>query len=96
MGPISDEIEKKVAMVPKAWQLIAMEDRATQTMPAEWMERRWIDYGNEVEEEKEIDSAEGEEEEMQVEYVNMSEESEEDREGDPETFVENGATSKTK
>ena len=37
MGPISDEIEKKAAMVPKAWKLIVMEDRATQIMPMEWM-----------------------------------------------------------
>ena len=80
MGSISDEIEKKVEMVPKTWHLIVMGDRATQTMPMEWMDRGWIDYGNEKEEEKEIESVEEEEEEMQVEYIKMIEESEEDRE----------------
>ena len=41
MPPFSEEIKKAAKMAPRSWSLIGRIDKATQTMPFEWLQRGW-------------------------------------------------------
>ena len=66
-------------MMPRSWRLTQKEDKASQTIPLEWLKRGWADRGNEEEETEK--GKDGEKEEVgaiQIEHVNIIEDSEED------------------
>ena len=52
MFTISGEIKKAVKMAPQSWKLTELTDKATQTMPWEWLQRGWQEDGREGSEEK--------------------------------------------
>ena len=79
MASISDELQRSVQMVPRAWKLTQQEDKASQTMPLEWIKRGWMENGGEEKtEEKKKAKREEEKGETQVERINISDDTEDD------------------
>ena len=52
MCAISGEITKTVKMAPRSWKLTELPDKATQTMPLEWLQQGWQEKGSEEKEKK--------------------------------------------
>ena len=58
MPPISEEIKKTAKMVPRSWSLIERIDKATRTMPFEWLQRGWQEQNDGREENDQKDQKE--------------------------------------
>ena len=60
-------------MAPRSWKLIELTDKATQTMPLEWLQRGWREKGSE-ENERKRPRWEETEEEIEIEHLGTGEE----------------------
>ena len=55
MPPINEEIKKTAKMAPRSWSLIERIDKATRTMPIEWVQRGWQEQNDGGEENEQKD-----------------------------------------